>query len=105
MISMPKTDFLFARSASDASRSAYERNAGVLSRLKASASAIYNDDNRLPLVMLCLMLLLYGPLLWISSKIMPVDSLDFTFNSMLQHLLHGRFDVDPDIVRNEGYLR
>jgi hypothetical protein len=28
-----------------------------------------------------------------------------TFNSMLLHLLAGRFDVDPWIVRNEGFLR
>lgn len=28
-----------------------------------------------------------------------------TFNSMLDHLLRGRFDVDPEIVGSEGYLR
>lgn len=28
-----------------------------------------------------------------------------TFNSMLLHLLHGRFDVDPAAVGDEGYLR
>jgi len=76
-----------------------------LARLKASVCVIYGDDNQLQFVMLCLMLLLYGPLLWISSKFTPVDSLDFTFNSMLHHLLHGQFYVDPEIVRNEGILR
>ncbi|MFT8720803.1 hypothetical protein, partial [Acetobacter sp.] len=28
-----------------------------------------------------------------------------TFNSMMDHMLHGRFDVDPDIVGKEGFLR
>lgn len=28
-----------------------------------------------------------------------------TFNSMLLHMLDGRFDVDPDIILKEGYLR
>jgi hypothetical protein len=28
-----------------------------------------------------------------------------TFNSMLLHLLHGRFDVDPAAIGREGYLR
>lgn len=28
-----------------------------------------------------------------------------TFNSMLLHLLHGQFDVDPAAVGDEGYLR
>lgn len=28
-----------------------------------------------------------------------------TFNSMLEHLLHGRFDVDPAIVGKEGFAR
>lgn len=32
-----------------------------------------------------------------------VHPLDLTFNSMLDHLLHGRFDVDPAIVGREGF--
>lgn len=28
-----------------------------------------------------------------------------TFNSMMDHMLHGRFDVDPDTVGKEGFLR
>ena len=28
-----------------------------------------------------------------------------TFNSMLQHLLHGQFDVDPATIGDEGFLR
>src|ERR1700733_15194785 len=111
MRTMVKTDLLFARDALNSTHLAYERKAGVsaryslVGRLKKSVGAIFGDDNRLQLVMLCLMLLLYGPLLWFSGKLTPVDSLDFTFNSMLHHLLHGQFYVDPEIVRNEGFLR
>lgn len=32
-----------------------------------------------------------------------VHPLDLTFNSMLDHLLRGRFDVDPAIVGREGF--
>lgn len=32
-----------------------------------------------------------------------VHPLDLTFNSMLDHLLQGRFDVDPAIVGREGF--
>jgi hypothetical protein len=28
-----------------------------------------------------------------------------TFNSMLEHLVHGQFDVDPNIIDEEGFLR
>ena len=31
--------------------------------------------------------------------------LDLTFNSMLEHLLRGEFDVDPSIVGSEGFRR
>src|ERR1035441_8288016 len=34
----------------------------------------------------------------------PTDE-GLTFNSMLEHLLHGRFDVDPEAIGNEGFLR
>ncbi len=27
-----------------------------------------------------------------------------TYNSMLEHMLHGAFDVDPKIVGNEGFI-
>jgi hypothetical protein len=34
---------------------------------------------------------------------MPIDSLNLTFNSMAEHLLAGRFDVDPAVVGKEGF--
>jgi hypothetical protein len=33
------------------------------------------------------------------------DGIEPTFNSMLEHMLHGQFDVDPASVGDEGYLR
>src|SRR5262245_28788576 len=35
----------------------------------------------------------------------PGKGLDLSFNSMLQHLLRGEFDVDPSIVGDEGFYR
>ena len=35
----------------------------------------------------------------------PGDTVDLTFNSMAQHLLAGRFDVDSSIVGLEGFRR
>jgi hypothetical protein len=34
----------------------------------------------------------------------PGSGLNLVFNSMAQHLLQGRFDVDPTIVDDEGFL-
>lgn len=46
----------------------------------------------------------YAAWLAISAAIFhPI--LDLTFNSMFDHLMHGRFDVDPTIVGFEGYAR
>lgn len=59
-------------------------------------------DFQLQLALLAFMLFWYSFLLWLS----PIDpKRDLTFNSMLSHLLHGRFDVDPAIIGDEGFLR
>src|ERR1700733_14923317 len=39
-----------------------------------------------------------------TGMLAPVDH-GLTFNSMLLHMLHGRFDVDPATIGDEGYLR
>lgn len=53
-------------------------------------------------------------LVWTSANLLswshwPVkmrsDNLLLTFNSMMDHMLHGRFDVDPYCVQKEGFLR
>lgn len=77
----------------------------ICARLACTVRRIYQNENQLQLVLLLLMLLLYGSLLWISSKLSPADPLDLTFNSMLDHLLRGQFDVDPKIIGLEGFAR
>jgi hypothetical protein len=74
-------------------------------RLAERVRSIYRNERQLQLAALVLMLLVYGPLLWVSSKLRPPDPLDLTFNSMLEHMLRGRFDVDPRIVGLEGFAR
>jgi hypothetical protein len=69
----------------------------------AIVRSVYCSDRRLQFVLLALMLLVYGVLLAISFNWR--NPLDLTFNSMLDHLLRGRFDVDPQIVGYEGYHR
>jgi hypothetical protein len=67
---------------------------------------IYRNDRRLQLVLLAFMLLFYGLLLRISWRILWWGNpMNLTFNSMLEHLLHGRFDVDPQTVSFEGFVR
>jgi hypothetical protein len=52
------------------------------------------------------MLLYYGALITNGSfNFLQPEWIGLTFNSMLEHLLHGRFDVDPEAVSNEGFLR
>lgn len=81
------------------------RPASIFARLAATVRAVYRNERQLQLALLALMLLLYGPLLWISTHLSPADPLDLTFNSMLEHLLRGQFDVDPKIVGLEGFTR
>jgi hypothetical protein len=81
------------------------RPASIFARLAATVRGVYLNERQLELALLALMLLLYGPLLWISTRLSPADPLDLTFNSMLEHLLHGQFDVDPKIVGLEGFTR
>lgn len=77
------------------------------SPIKAIARDIYNNDRKLQLMLLGLMALGYGLLLWIGyGHAARTTSLRLTYNSMLAHLMRGRFDVDPQIVGNEGgFLR
>ncbi len=61
-------------------------------------------DLRLQFALLAFLLLWYACLLRLSPP-PPGQKMDLTFNSMLDHLLHGQFDVDPQIVGVEGFLR
>lgn len=75
-----------------------------MARLAAVARGVYRDDLRLQWAALGFLVIFYGPLLWVLWS-RHWDSLNLTFNSMLAHLLHGRFDVDPQIVGFEGFVR
>jgi hypothetical protein len=50
-------------------------------------------------------MLLWYPALTCLLGYPPSEHLDFglAFNSMAEHLLHGRFDVDPDAIGAEGF--
>jgi len=39
------------------------------------------------------------------SKLLEHGARGMTFNSMLEHLLHGEFDVDPAAITSEGHVR
>ena len=73
--------------------------------LRVIARGIYRNDRKLQLGLLAFMVMCYGALLGISWRLAMADPLRLTFNSMLAHLLHGRFDVDPQIVGVEGFQR
>ena len=74
---------------------------------------------RLQLFVVAFMLLYYGALItngtfnflqsdpdWSCQKASNCATwFGLTFNSMLEHLLHGHFDVDPETVGSEGFLR
>jgi hypothetical protein len=73
--------------------------------VSAFARSIWRDDRRLQGTLLAVMVLMCGVLLGISWRLAIVDPVRLTFNSMLDHMLHGRFDVDPSVVHTEGFLR
>jgi hypothetical protein len=64
------------------------------------------NELRLQLFLIAFMLLYYGALITNGSfNFFQHEGIGLTFNSMLEHLLHGHFDVDPDAVGIEGFLR
>jgi hypothetical protein len=64
------------------------------------------NELRLQLFLIAFMLLYYGALITNGSfNFFQHEGIGLTFNSMLEHLLHGYFDVDPDAVGTDGFLR
>ena len=63
------------------------------------------DDRWLQFVLLAFMVLYYGLILCHAELQKPAIPLNKTFNNMLDHLMHGQFDVDPNIIGDEGFLR
>jgi len=74
-------------------------------KLQDAIRKLYLSDRRLQITLLAFMVLCYGAILCnvrLHHQVLPLNR---TFNSMLEHLMHGQFDVDPTIVGSEGYLR
>jgi hypothetical protein len=71
-------------------------------KLPVALRKLYLNDLWLLSVLLAFMVLCYGVIL---RKVGVHWPLNRTFNSMLDHLVHWRFDVDPNIVGREGFLR
>jgi hypothetical protein len=69
-------------------------------------SMFSRNELRLQLFLVAFMLVYYGALITHGSfNFLQPEVFGLTFNSMLEHLLHGQFDVDPEAVGGEGYLR
>jgi hypothetical protein len=79
-------------------------DAGILARC---GSRIFRNEPVARVVIIVFMALYYAALItgFRFHFLQPVDPHGLTFNSMLEHLLHGRFDVDPKIVADEGFSR
>jgi hypothetical protein len=64
---------------------------------------LYLSDHWLQGILLVFMAQCYGFILFrLHGSAGPFG---MTFNSMLDHLVHGQFDVDPEVVGFEGFLR
>jgi len=72
---------------------------------KYTVRKLYYDDRWLQCILLVFMVLCYGVILCNARLHHPVWPMNRTFNSMIDHLVHGQFDVDPNTVGTEGYLR
>ncbi len=71
-------------------------------KLSVALRKLYLNDRWLLSALLAFMVLCYGVIL---HKVGVHWPLNRTFNSMLDHLVHGRFDVDPNLVGSEGFPR
>ncbi len=75
-------------------------------KLVRFARKLYNNDRFLQAALLLFMLVYFGVILddagFGASRSLPQN---LTFNSMLDHLLRGQFYVDPQTIRDEGFVR
>jgi len=62
-------------------------------------------ERRLQAGVIALVFVYYGIVLFNAGIAAHDGPINLTFNSMLANLCHGRFDVDPAIIGNEGFLR
>lgn len=66
---------------------------------------LYLNDRWLQFILLAFMVLFYGIILSNARLHQPTWPMNRTFNSMIDHLVHGQFDVDPNTIGGEGNLR
>src|ERR1700689_1730896 len=71
-------------------------------KLPEAIRKLSRSDRLLQSILLLFMVFFYGVIL---RKVGVHGPLNRTFNSMLDHLVHGQFDVDPNIIDGEGFLR
>src|SRR5271156_840461 len=71
-------------------------------KLRDEICKLYLSERWLQRILLAFMVFYYGVILHKTAWHWPLNR---TFNSMLDHLSHGQFDVDPTIIGGEGFLR
>lgn len=76
----------------------------VLASGRARSLALSNDW-AIPLLLLLAAGLYYARLITSGGSLFAPVPYGLTFNSMLAHLLDGRFDVDPQTIGDEGFVR
>jgi hypothetical protein len=74
-------------------------------KLGIEARKLFLDDRWSPYILLVFMVVFYGVILFNAGLHLPTTPTARTFNSMLDHLAQGQFDVDPKIIGDEGFLR
>lgn len=78
-------------------------HASVQTETAAPAANLPPSDKGKLLLLLAFMVIWYGSGLAITGFRSGRSPLYLVFNSMFAHLIHGRFDVDPNIVGLEGF--
>src|SRR5207245_2360051 len=69
-------------------------------------SMFSRNELRFQFFLIAFMVLYYGALVTNGNfNFLQREVGGLPFNSMLEHLLHGQFDVDPEAVGSEGFLR
>jgi hypothetical protein len=66
---------------------------------------LYLNDRWLQFALLAFMVLFYGIILCDAGLHTSAEPHNRTFNSMIDHLVHGQFDVDPNTIGMEGVPR
>jgi len=76
-------------------------------RALTTADRVWTSDERVVLAVFSIIMVVYYGLLLTDGhfNLLHPTSLGLIFNDMLLHMLHGRFDVDPAVIGQEGFVR